>query len=376
VAIASQIYALLARLRRTRAETTPGRTRRLSRPVVSIGNLSVGGSGKTPLTALVARLLAEAGERPAVLSRGYARTHPDDGVTIVSDGHRLRADLARAGDEPLLLARALPGVAVLVCADRFLAGRLAEQHLGATVHVLDDGFQHMQLARDVNLLIVDRADVDRPLLLPSGSLREPLSAARAADAVMITGAEDADAAGIGERLGVATAFSLHRDVEPAVEETMDGPRPLEPGARVLLLSGIARPQRFLSEAVRDGFDVAFALKFGDHHPFNEADVARISHQARAVGASFVLTTEKDFVRLLPLRPWPFRLAVRPMTVRVEPADQFAAWLLEQVRGGRASARQSQKSSEALQSSEFPTSQSGEFTSAPQSPGLVPPQEPA
>ncbi len=334
--IASQLYAALARLRRTMVETTPGASRRLSRPVVSIGNLVVGGSGKTPLAALVARLLAEAGERPAVLSRGYARTDPDDGVTVVSDGQRLRADLARAGDEPLLLARSLPGVAVLVCADRYLAGRLAEQHLGATVHVLDDGFQHMQLARDVNLLIVDRADVERPRLLPSGRLREPLSAARAADAVLVTGADGDQVAQVAERLGVAEAFAMDRDVEPAVEETVDGPRPLASGARVLVVSGIARPERFVAEAVEGGFDVAGNIAFGDHHPFVAADIARIAQQARASGASIVLTTEKDFVRLLPLRPWPFRLAVRPMSVRVEPAEQFAAWLLDRIRGGQAS----------------------------------------
>jgi len=342
VAIASQLYSALARLRRTMAETTPGASRRLCRPVVSIGNLVVGGSGKTPLAALVARLLAEAGERPAVLSRGYARTAPDEGVTIVSDGRRLRADLARAGDEPLLLARSLPGVAVLVCADRYLAGCLAEQHLGATVHVLDDGFQHMQLARDVNLLIVDRADVERPRLLPGGRLREPLSAARAADAVLVTGAEGDEVAQVADRLGVATAFTLHRDVEPAVEETVDGPRPLMPGARVLVVSGIARPERFVTEAVDGGFDVAGDVAFGDHHPYAAVDLTRIAQQARASGASIVLTTEKDFVRLLPLRPWPFRLAVRPMTVRVEPADQFATWLLGRIRGGGALAPQSQE----------------------------------
>lgn len=337
MAIASQLYAALARARRARIEHTPGAIRRLRRPVVSIGNLVVGGSGKTPLAALIARLLAEAGERPAVLSRGYARTAPDTGVTIVSDGTRLRADLARAGDEPLLLARSLPGVAVLVCADRFLAGRLAEQHLGATVHVLDDGFQHMQLARDANLLIVDRAEVEHPRLLPAGRLREPLSAARAADALLVTGADDEQREPIAERLGVATTFALHRDVEPAVEETVDGPRPLEHGARVLVVSGIARPERFVAETTEGGFDVAGDIAFGDHHPFLPADIDRIVGRLRAADAPIALTTEKDFVRLLPLRPWPFRLAVRPMSVRVEPAEMFAAWLLERIRGAAASA---------------------------------------
>jgi len=330
VAIASQLYAALARLRRASVTAHPDGPRRLRRPVVSIGNLAVGGSGKTPLSALVARLLADAGERPVILSRGYARTVPDEGVTIVSDGLRLRADLARAGDEPLLLARNLPGVAVLVCPDRYLAGRLAEQHLGATVHVLDDGFQHMQLARDVNLLIVDRADVERPRVLPAGRLREPLSAARAADAVLVTGADDDQIAAVAQQLGVVDGFALHRDVEPAVEETVDGPRPLPHGARVLVVSGIARPQRFVAETVAGGFDVAGGLAFGDHHPFVAADVDRMALQARSTGASIVLTTEKDFVRLLPLRPWPFRLAVRPMSVRVEPAAAFAQWLCDRV----------------------------------------------
>jgi tetraacyldisaccharide 4'-kinase len=140
--IASHLYALGARVRR-RTLSSSDAQRRLDRPVVSVGNLSVGGSGKTPLVAYIARLLEDAGERPAILSRGYARTRPEDGVTVVSDGIRLRADLERAGDEPLMLARALPRVPVLVCADRYLAGRLAELRLGATAHLLDDGFQHL-----------------------------------------------------------------------------------------------------------------------------------------------------------------------------------------------------------------------------------------
>jgi tetraacyldisaccharide 4'-kinase len=99
----------------------------------------------------------------------------------------------------------------------------------------------------------------------------------------------------------------------------------------VVVSGIARPERFAAEAVEGGFDVAEHLAFGDHHPFVAADIARIAQRVRASGASVVLTTEKDFVRMLPLRPWPFQLAVRPMSVRVEPAEQFASWLLERVR---------------------------------------------
>jgi tetraacyldisaccharide 4'-kinase len=330
-ALASQIYGAIARTRRERIAAAPGRVLKLSRPVVSIGNLVVGGSGKTPLAAYVARLLADAGHRPAILSRGYARTSPDPGVTVVSDGRRLKADVARAGDEPLLLARTLPGIAVLVCEQRYLAGRLAERHLGVTAHVLDDGFQHLQLARDVNLLIVDAGDVARPRLLPGGRLREPLSAARAADALLVTGVSgDDEVSGLAERLAVATSFSLHRDVEPAVEDTALGPRPLAAGTPVLAVSGIARPDRFAAEARVGGLELGGVMAFADHHPYRASDIARIDAERRRTGAAVVLTTEKDLMRLLPLRPWPFRVAVRPMTVRVEPAERFAAWLIERM----------------------------------------------
>ena len=134
----------------------PSRRRRLSQPVVSVGNLRVGGSGKTPIVAHIARLLLERGERPAILTRGYARRCRPDGVTVVSDGTTILAGIESAGDEPLMLARALPGVPVLVGANRYLSGRLAEERFGATVHLLDDGFQHLELARDVDLLLVSR----------------------------------------------------------------------------------------------------------------------------------------------------------------------------------------------------------------------------
>lgn len=310
--------------------------KRLARPVVSVGNLRVGGSGKTPMAAHLARLLAAAGEVPAILSRGYGRTDAEPGVTVVSDGLRLRADLARAGDEPLLLARQLPGVRVLVCEDRYLAGKVAERHLGATVHILDDGFQHFQLARDVDLLIVDLGDVNRPRTLPGGRLREPLSAARAADALLVTGAEGPEGvAAVAERLGVERGFAMLREVEPPVEETLAGPRPLEPGARVIVVSGIAQPDRFLTEARESTVEVAGHLAFGDHHSYSMADIDRVASVAASVGAAVVLTTEKDYVRLLPLRPWPFRVAVRPMSVHIEPAEPFTTWLLSRCRGDQA-----------------------------------------
>jgi tetraacyldisaccharide 4'-kinase len=128
--------------------------RRLTRPVISVGNLAVGGRGKTPIVASIARELLAMGERPAILTRGYARIRPEDGIVVVRDPDGIRGDLARAGDEPLMLARELGGVSVLVSSDRYLAGRLAEHALAATVHVLDDGFQHLQLDRDIDIVLI------------------------------------------------------------------------------------------------------------------------------------------------------------------------------------------------------------------------------
>ena len=327
--IASHLYSLGARVRR-RTLSRPDAQRRLDRPVVSVGNLSVGGSGKTPLVAYIARLLEAAGERPAILSRGYARTRPEDGVTVVSDGIRLRADLERAGDEPLMLARALPRVPVLVSADRYLAGRLAELRLGATVHLLDDGFQHMVLARTVNLLVLDREDVERPRMLPRGRLREPLSAVRHADAVLATD-PTIDRLALSGQLGVQDVFSVVRDVGPAVEDALDGPHQVKAGSRIVVFCGIARPQRFEEDARAAGFDVAETIRFRDHHPYGPGDLSRIASRMTQTSAAIALTTEKDLMRLLPLRPWPMRIAVRRMQVRVEP-DTFGIWLLDRLKG--------------------------------------------
>ena len=147
----SAVYGRAARLRRSWYARRPHAQHRLQSPVISVGNLVVGGSGKTPVVAAVARLLLERGHRPSILSRGYARRDERDGVVVVSDGDRMIASVEASGDEPQMLARALPGVPVLVCPDRYLAGRLAETHFASTVHLLDDGFQHLQLARGTDL---------------------------------------------------------------------------------------------------------------------------------------------------------------------------------------------------------------------------------
>jgi len=329
------LYAHVARSRR-RSWQQASRQRRLERPVISVGNLRVGGSGKTPTVAHVAALLREMGERPAILSRGYARQHTPDGVVVVSDGTQLRADLPSSGDEPLMLARALTGVPVLVSRERHLAGVLAERRLGATVHVLDDGFQHLPLHRDVDLLVVSQDDVADGRTLPVGRLREPLDAARCADAVLVPGVSPEAARELAGRLGVGTAFAIVRKAEPARRLDLvaaAAPAPLD--VPVFAVAGIAHPDRFFAELVAGGWRVPGTRSFRDHHAYGARDVERISQAARACGARAVMTTEKDLMRLLPFRPLPFPLFWVPMTVRIEPAGEFREWLGTRLQDARA-----------------------------------------
>jgi tetraacyldisaccharide 4'-kinase len=287
--------------------------------VISIGNLAAGGRAKTPLAALVATRLRDMGERPAILSRGYGRRDRTDGVVVVRDPAGIRADLDRAGDEPLMLARRLDGVSVLVCSSRYLAGRLAEHHFGSTVHVLDDGFQHFDLHRDADLVVVAASDLEHPLTLPTGRLREPIDAAAAADAFITLGGE----------------VRLAADGRPAwvakkriVTASADG--------RVLAVAGLADPPAFFRDARDAGWTIARELPFRDHHLYTAEDVRRIEEEARAIGAVAVLTTEKDYVRLLPFRPFAFPVVVAQLTLELDRPDTFDAWLRERMDAARRS----------------------------------------
>lgn len=291
--------------------------------MISVGNLAVGGRAKTPIAALVAAALRDAGERPAILSRGYARRRPEDGVVVVRDPQGIRADLDRSGDEPLMLARQLDGVAVLVSSSRFLAGRLAETQFDCTVHVLDDGFQHFDLHRSADLVIVAQEDLDRPVTLPSGRLREPLDAAGAADAfIALDGAFDA--ASFGTLAGDRPVWRVSRQLRSASTH--------EP---VLAVAGIASPASFFAGLRAGGWAVAGEMPYRDHHGYSSADVARIVERARAAGASRIVTTEKDYVRLLPFRPFPIAIEAVPLTIELDDRATFVSWLLSVARGASA-----------------------------------------
>lgn len=332
----SAAYGSVAAWRRRRGAHT---ARALRAPVISIGGVSAGGSGKTPLAAYVAGLLRDSGERPAILSRGYAREEAVDGVVVVSDGVSLKADLARSGDEPLLLARALRDVAVLVCPDRHLAGCLAESRLGCTVHVLDDGFQHHGVRRDVDLVVVSAADVHQGRVLPEGRLREPVEVLRQADALFAPAADLSEVNAFAAGMGISRVFEVQRSmgVPRLVEPWGQAPR-VPRSAPVLAVASIARPADFFASLVALEWNVVDTRPFPDHHRYTRGDVEEIGRAAAAAGASLIVTTEKDLVRLLPWRPLPFQLAWVPLDVDVAPADVFAGWLLGEVARARNARR--------------------------------------
>ena len=327
----SAAYGQLAHARRVWFTRRPHAQRRLPVPVVSVGNLSVGGSGKTPTVASLARLLLAAGARPVVVSRGYARRDAVEGVLVVSDGQLVFEPVERSGDEPQLLARTLPGVPVLVCADRHLAGVLAERRFGATVVLLDDGFQHLELARDIDLLLVRPEDVDDELL-PHGRLREPLSAARSAHAIIVPGAFD-DVAPVAARLGgTAPVFTLEQEfatprlVRPFGDPVQDGA--FGATRRLVAVAGIARPERFFKTVRALDWDIAETMVFRDHHWFSRKDVQTIHDTVQSLGAGGVITTEKDAVRLTSLSlPQDITWTYVPMRTSIEPARDFKDWFL-------------------------------------------------
>jgi tetraacyldisaccharide 4'-kinase len=276
------------------AYENPWFSAKLAWPVISIGNLSVGGSGKTPLTIRLAELLTANGIAVDVLSRGYGR------ISTATERVEPSGDADRFGDEPLLIARRTR-IPVFVGASRYQAGLLAEDDTAvpdgpsdsakAHVHLLDDGFQHRQLARDVDIVVVHRSDFAERLL-PAGRLREPLSALRRADFIALR-EEDSD-----------LEPRLH---QPKVEapilwmrRSLTIPAELAGNAgKVIAFCGIARPDEFFSALIASNINVELALTFADHHRYSREDINRLKTAASEAHVEAFVTTEKDAARLDP-----------------------------------------------------------------------------
>ena len=319
------------RVRRRSFERHPQRQRRLSRPVISVGNLSVGGTGKTPVVAAIAQRLSDAGERPSILSRGYARTDAPDGVVVVSDGVQIREKVERAGDEPLMLARQVPRAVVCVSPDRHLAGTLAEHQLGCTVHILDDGFQHLELARNLDVLVTTIGEIPNGRVMPLGRLREPSDAAARAHVLVVSdatagaAAAEAWALGIQQSCGAARTLSAPLPLVPKVPSVPQVPR-----GKVLAVAGIAHPDRFATALRQHGWNVVEQISFPDHHRYTSKDIAAIEQKMKAANADVVFTTDKDAVRLESLA-LPFDVYRVPLQVQFDPPDALMASVMAVLR---------------------------------------------
>lgn len=300
---ASHAYGALISFRATLFACGLASARRLPVPVLSIGNLVAGGAGKTPFVEMLARRLHEQGHRVAVVLRGYRGGSAKP--VIVGDGRQVLCRPPAAADEAYLLARHLPGVAVLTGADRYRVGQIAIEQLKCGIIVLDDAFQHLRLHRDLDIVLVDAAN---PLgygrLLPSGLLRERPEALGRADLVVITHADSGrDLDSIRHtirRYAPATpiALAVHR---PVGLISAQGEKHLPPerldGQRLMAFSGIANPRGFEKTLVQLGAVVLAHHAFPDHYVYSAADLQALSSAARRAGASLMVTTEKDMVKL-------------------------------------------------------------------------------
>lgn len=299
LAVGAAAFGAVARLRGAAYGRGLLPVERVRCPVISVGNLAVGGRGKTPFTILLAQRLTKEGLRVAVLSRGYGReVAQKDPPLIVSEGAGPLLSAQLGGDEPVLIARRT-SAAVVVCGSRARAAQVAIQTLGAQILVLDDGFQHRQLARDLDIVLLDgQQPLANGRLLPAGPLREPPSALERADLLVLNrggAAESAVTTGL-----LADKPLLEVEVVASGLGPLDGavaaPSALS-GRPVALLSAIARPHRFVRTVQSLGAKVTHQAHFSDHHRFSAQELEAFFSQAQASGAQLVVTTEKDAVRL-------------------------------------------------------------------------------
>lgn len=337
----SPIYSLAMRLRETLYRRGVLRSYRLAAPVVSVGNLTLGGSGKTPMVQYLARLLQDNGFHPAIISRGYGG-RAKGAINVVSDGKSLLLDAEQAGDEPRFLAETLPGVPVLTGIVRRLPAQRAVE-MGADVLLLDDGFQHLQIKRDVNLVLfnTDRL-AGNSRVFPGGDLREPVAALKRATGFVMTGVH----AGNRERADRFADLLRHRfpgipvvqagyGVEGPVRLAASGI--LEPAAADILVQhplfafcGIAHPESFRQTLIAQGAVLAGFHPLDDHQRYSSAVIERLANRARQSGAQNLITTEKDLVKLAP-HVEALSLPVFGLRMRVEAEEPLARNILSAVR---------------------------------------------
>lgn len=299
------LYGAAARARLRLYRSGLLKSERVGAPVLSVGNLTAGGTGKTPLVEWTARALAREGLRACVLTRGYGRADESRRV-VASDGVRVLAEVGECGDEPRLLAERLLGAAAVVCdRDRVAAARWSRENLGTEVFVLDDGFQHLRIARDLDIVTLDAtAPWGGGHLLPRGRLREPVSGLARADCVVITRAElardleDLRAEVVRVCEGRAAVFTSRVRTQglKALSEAGVNLESVRAGT-VGAFCAVGNPGAFFEHVRRDGFELVYTRAFKDHHAYTQTEAEAVSREAAARGARALLTTTKDAVKL-------------------------------------------------------------------------------
>jgi len=302
-----KVYGVAMKARRALYRSGRFRVHELGAQVISVGNLTTGGTGKTPLVEWIASELAQTGRRVCILTRGYGRRNASARV-IVSDGNQIITDAAQAGDEPLLLAERLKGrAAVISDADRIAAARWALENLRSDVFILDDGFQHLRVARNLNILTIDATNPwGNGKLLPAGVLRESPTEIERADCIVITRSDDPDASEVLQREIAALSkgrpvFSSRMKLSRLRAVQGNQVQPLTADeiktSRIGAFCALGNPESFFSLLRTSGFTLAHARAFRDHHLYSQKDIDLVVREASARDAQVLLTTAKDEVKL-------------------------------------------------------------------------------
>lgn len=314
----SRLYGAIVGVRHSLYEKGFFKTHDLKAKTVSIGNITVGGTGKTPMVAFVARVLADSGEKVCVLTRGYGRENPKKRI-VVSDGEKVLADAGEAGDEPFELANKLLGKAFVIAdANRAAAGGWAREKFGATAFVLDDAFQHFQVERNLDIVLIDATNpFGNKEILPAGILRESLAGLNRADAIVITRANLVEAEAVSDLRSQiinlcpgAKIFVSENKISNIVslKEFSAQARASENFGRIELSAkksfafcAIGNPENFFAQLRCEKIDPAATKKFRDHYRYTQTDVDELQSETAKYGAEILLTTAKDAVKLTTLK---------------------------------------------------------------------------
>ena len=328
----SLLYGAITRTRLSLYRRGTFHTTKLDRPVISIGNLTTGGTGKTPLVEWVSRKLAAKGKKVCILTRGYGRKDPHLQV-IVSDGYGVLVSPSEAGDEPFLLATNLKGkAAVISSADRTAAGQEAIKDFGTDCFVLDDGFQHLRLARDLNIVTIDATNPwGGGTLLPYGRLRERREGLRRADCIVVTRCDQVQTVGLLpveiSQLNPGCPVFYSRMRTSRVSPLKNGSETLAAPARVAAFCAVGNPSSFVEHVRSSGYELALNTSFPDHHVYSQSEIDSITGSAEQAGATALLTTAKDAVKL---RALSFSLPcyVLEIEISIEDEEEFTQMIFQ------------------------------------------------